>query len=144
MSDFAPARPTGMPCVVQPRQTSGFAGTLHSQADHTQVTSQSTPPAAKLLYSPADQLQPPPLCIGGDLHKPKLSGHRHPKPKTARQTRTSSYAACVAFCCRSAASATLWRFARQKAMPMRGLVTALARPHTAGEHSPHDAVNTLL
>ncbi len=117
---------------------------MQSQADRTQVTSQNTSPAAKLPYSPADQLQPPPLCIGGDLHKPKLSGHRHPKSKTARQTRTSSYAACVAFCCRSAAFATLWRFARQKAMPVRGLVTALARPHTAGEHSPHDAVKPLL
>ena len=72
MSDFAPARPTGTPGFVQPRQTSGFAGTLYSQADRTQVTSQSTSPAAKLLDSPADQLQPPPLCIVGDLHKPNF------------------------------------------------------------------------
>jgi hypothetical protein len=65
--------------MFQPRQSSGFAVTLYSQADRTQVTSQSTSPSAKLPNSRADQLQPPPLCIGGDLHRPKLSGHRLPQ-----------------------------------------------------------------
>ena len=69
------------------------------QADRTQVTSQSTSPAAKLLDSLADQLQPPPLCIVGDLHKPELSDHRLPKPNTTRKIRTSSYAGCAAVCC---------------------------------------------
>lgn len=86
-------------CQVLLSRDRPLGGTLHSQADHTPVTIQKPSPAAKLPDFLADQLQPPPLYIGGDLHKPKLSGHRLPKSETPRETRTSSYAGCVAFCC---------------------------------------------